>query len=283
MEETIFSLRYEGQAISEGLEPVAFSEAVRGFAEVVTAITESQYGSADDVTLKVHRLTEGSLILELLQHIGDVSINDLVAVSASVGKEIREAIELLKHLRGQPPAAVTRNPDNRVAVQSNNGTIAVFYDSTVNLVVNGDLGGSIERVAKPVSQGLADGFAVAVNSAPVASVSREEASSMVSVASDKALLENETEIWLTATKVVLAGEAKWTFSDGRRPFTAPVLDPTFLESVREGRERFGNGDRLLVRLKAKQSQRGNRLRTQYEVTQVLKHERRQEFGQASLF
>lgn len=54
---------------------------------------------------------------------------------------------------------------------------------------------------------------------------------MVSVATDKALLENESEIWPTAMKVVLEGEAKWTFSDGRRPFMAPVLDPTFLERV----------------------------------------------------
>jgi len=58
---------------------------------------------------------------------------------------------------------------------------------------------------------LASGFAVQVNSDPVATVSREEASSMVSVATDKALLENESEIWPTAMKVVLEGEAKWTF------------------------------------------------------------------------
>lgn len=74
---------------------------------------------------------------------------------------------------------------------------------------------------------------------------------MVSVATDKALLEYECEIWLTAMKGVLEGEAKWTFSDGRRPFAAPVLDPTFLERVKAGSERFGRGDSLLVRLKAK--------------------------------
>lgn len=104
---------------------------------------------------------------------------------------------------------------------------------------------------------------------------------MVSVATDKALLENESEIWLTATKVVLEGEAKWNFSDGRRPFTASVLAPTFLERVKAGSERFGKGDSLLVRLKAKQSRRGARLRTQYEVTEVLRHERLQASGQGS--
>lgn len=273
MEETIFSVRYEGPGISEGLEPIAFAEAVRGFAEFISAITESQYGAADDVTLKVHRLTEGSLVLQILQHIGEVSINDLLAVSATVGTEIKFAIDLLKHLRGEPPASTHRALDSRVAVENNQGVIQTFNNSTVNLVMIGDLGGSIERVAKPISQGHATGFAVEVNSVPVAQVSREEVASMVSVAADTALLESDTEIWLTAMKVVLEGEAKWTFSDGRRPFTAPVLDPTFLESVKAGHERFGNGDRLLVRLRAKQSQRGNRLRTQYEVTHVLKHER----------
>lgn len=283
VEDTIFSLRYEGTGISDGLEPIAFSEAVRGFAEFVSSITEQQFGTPEDVTLKVHRLSQGSLVLDLLQRIGEVSINDLVAVSATVGKEIADAIRLLKHLQGKPPAAVERSTDNRVAVQNNNGAVTVFNNSTVNLVINGDLGGTLERVAKPVSQGGATGFAVEVNSTAVASVNREEIASMVSVATDKALLENESEIWLTAVKVVLEGEAMWTFTDGRRPFSAPVLDPEFLESVKAGRERFGKGDRLLVRLKARQSQRGNRLRTQYEVTQVFRHERGNAADQANLF
>lgn len=283
MEENVFSIRYEGEGISEGLEPTAFAEALRGFAEFITTVTETLYGTSEGTTLKIHRLSQGSLLLEMLQRLGEVTVNDMLAATVSISAEINHAIELLKHLRGQPPKSVDIAPDNRVAVQNNNGNIAFFSHSTVHMVVSGDLGGSIERFTKPVTEGQASGFAIEVNSEPATQVSRADAESMVSVAADKELLESESEIWLTATKVVLQGDAKWTFSDGRRPITAPVMDPNFLERVGTGHQRFGNGDRLLVRLKTKQFQRGTRLRTQYEVTQVLKHERQPADGQASLF
>ncbi|WP_265516004.1 hypothetical protein [Nitratireductor luteus] len=283
MTENIFSLRYEGTGISEGLEPSAFAETVRGFAEFVTTVSESVYGEGDDTKLKVHRLTQGSLLLELWQSVSDMTVNDLLAIGASVATEMQMAIDLLKHLRGQPPKVVSNVSDGGVSVENNSGNIAVFNQSTVNLVINGDIGSSVERFTKPVSDGLSSGFALEMNTGPVASVSSQDAPSMVSVAQDKELLESESEIWLTATKVVLQGEAKWTFSDGRRPFAAPVVDPEFLASVSSGRERFGSGDRLLVRLKAKQSQRGTRLRTQYEVIKVLKHEPKPARIQDSLF
>lgn len=283
MTENVFSLRYEGPGISEGLEPAAFAEAVRGFAEFIATVSESIYGEDEGTTLKVHRLSQGSLLLEIIQRVGELSVNDLVAITATVSGEMRTAIDLLKHLKGHPPKAINSAPDGRVTVENNAGNIAVFTNSTFNIVMNGDIGSAVERFTKPISEGLASGYALEVNSDPVANVGREDAPSMVSVAKDKELLESESEIWLTATKVVLKGEAKWTFSDGRRPFVAPVMDPEFLASVDSGHERFGSGDRLLVRLKAKQFQRGNRLRTQYEVTKVLKHERTPSARQSSLF
>lgn len=274
MEEHIFSIRYEGPNISEGLEPGAFIEALRGFAEFVSTVSEETYGENTGTTLKIHRLTEGSLILELLQKVGEVTINDMLGVTMTVGSQIKQVIELLKHLRGQPPKTLEPISDNRVAVTNNSGVVNIFHNSSVNLVVNSDAGESAERFTRPLTDGTATGYALEVDARAVTTVSSDDAPAMVSVARDQELLENESDIWLTATKVVLQGEAKWTFSDGRRPFTAPVVDREFLASVEAGRERFGKGDRLLVRLRAKQFQRGNRLSTQYEVTKVHRHERR---------
>jgi alkylated DNA nucleotide flippase Atl1 len=61
-----------------------------------------------DVTLKGYRLAQGRLVLELLQHVGDVTVNDMIAATASVGSEIKQAIELLRHLGGKPPSPWTR-------------------------------------------------------------------------------------------------------------------------------------------------------------------------------
>lgn len=283
MEDNIFTLKYEGAGISEGLEPALFAEAVRGFAEFISAVTENQYGSAERGTLKVHRLSQGSLILEILQHFGDVTINDMLAVNATVGAEVKAAISLLKHLAGRPPKNLVPTSDNRVQVENNHGNVVVFNNSTVNLVVNGDIGEAAERFAKPLANGQATGLSLGVNAEAVASVKKQEVGSMVSVADTRDLLESETELWLTATKVVLEGAENWTFSDGRRPFNAPVSDLDFLKNVSAGNERFGNGDRLLVRMRSKQTQRGSQLRTQYEITKVLRHERPPAERQGSLF
>jgi hypothetical protein len=283
MEENVFSLRYEGKDISEGLEPIAFSEAMRGFADFITTVTQYRYGDTDGVLLKVHRLSEGSLVLQLLQQIGDIKVNDLIGAALSITTEVHQAIELLKHLRGHPPAKLVPSSDNRVAVENNSGTMMVFNHSAVHLVINNDLGATAERFSRPVSQGQAASLQVEVNSEKVATVTSGEVGSMVSVTAPQDLLENETELWVTTAKVVLQGEAKWTFTDGRRPFNAQVADPAFLAGVISGRERFGNGDRLRVRMRTKQVQKGTRLHTQYEITKVLEHSRPSTSAQISLF
>jgi hypothetical protein len=282
LEETIFSLRYEGEGISEGLEPSAFADATRGFAEFIISVTEVIHGDQIATTLKVHRLSQGSLVLEILQRVGSLTVSDMLAIGASVSNEIKLAVELLKHLRGQPPKAVTPEAAGSVVVTNNYGDIAVFNNSTVNVVLNNDVGGSIARFVRPIASGQAKSVAVAVDRRPVATVEKEDVPFMVSVSNEKMLLENETETWLTVTKAVLEGSANWSFTDGRRPFTAPVNDTEFLKSVQEGRLRFGNGDRLLVRLKSTQSQRGERLRAQYEITSVLRHEARRGGGQMKI-
>lgn len=273
MDGTIFSLRYEGEGISEGLEPLAFIEVTRGFAEFITSVTEGVHGDQTPTTLKIHRLSEGSLVLEILQRLGEVTIADMLAIGASVSTEMRLALELLKHLRGSGPKETSPGPGG-VTVVNNQGNVAVFNNSTVNLVLKGDAGGSVARMLYPVTSGQASRVALAVNRETVACVEQDDAPYMVSVADEKTLLDSQSEIWLTVTKPVLEGTANWTFTDGRRSFAAPIKDPDFLESVEQGQFRFGNGDRLLVHLRATQTQRGDKLRTQYEITKVQRHEPR---------
>jgi hypothetical protein len=282
LEETIFSLRYEGDGISEGLEPTAFADAMRGFAEFITTVTESIHGDQAQTTLKVHRLSEGSLILQILQRLSEVTVGDMLAIGASISNEVKLAIELLKHLRGQPPKSVSEEKGGSVAVTNNQGSVAVFNHSTVNIVLNSDVGGSVERFVRPIALGQASSVAVGVDREAVANVGKDDVPFMVSVSKEKTLLENENDVWLTVTKAVLEGTANWTFTDGRRPFIAPVKDADFLQEVQEGRIRFGNGDRLLVRLKSTQTQRGDKLRAQYEISTVLRHEPRRGGDQIKL-
>lgn len=191
--ENKFTLRYEGERISEGLEPHLFVEALRGFADFITTITESVYGSHADTTLKLHRLSEGSLVIEILQHLGEATVSDIVAVAASVRSEVEAVLKLLQHLRGSPPNRMERAEDNRVAVQNNSGQVIYFHRSTVNLVLQSDVGASVERFSRPITEGAAKELEVRLNDEPAGTVQENDADSMVSVAP-------ETHCWTTRTR-----------------------------------------------------------------------------------
>lgn len=282
-EDHIYRLRYEGESISEGLDPVMFAEALKGLTEFLTRVSDSIYGDSEPSTLKVHRLSEGSLILEVVQKLGEASANDLLAISASVSIEINQIFTLLKHLRGTPPKSITKTENRQISVENNHGNIMMFENSTVHLVLNGDIGSSVDKFTQPVVNGKATGYVLEVDQEPSATVESKDAKSMVSVASEQHLLESENEMWLSIQKVVLEGNSKWAFSDGKRTFSATIEDQQFLEKVKDGKERFGNGDRLLVRMKTDQYQRGINLQTRYEILEVLDHQRRTESVQPSLF
>jgi hypothetical protein len=78
--------------------------------------------------------------------------------------------------------------------------------------------------------------------------------------------------YLTIRTVVLEGDGKWRFSDGRNTFRAEVADPRFLQRVKQGRERFGRGDILSVRLRSRQEKIKGQLRTTHVIEEVFSHE-----------
>ena len=85
-------------------------------------------------------------------------------------------------------------------------------------------------------------------------------------------------IWREAGREIPPGHAlvfkdgnKWKFADDRGSLFASILDDAFLARVRDGEERFGCGDRLLVSLRTRQSQTATGYKAEREILAVREH------------
>ena len=84
--------------------------------------------------------------------------------------------------------------------------------------------------------------------------------------------DNTVEIWVNIEGMFFSERNKWTFSDGRTRFTAPLHDDAFLSNIQKGNEVFKAGDRLLVKMKIVQKQKfGFDMRVTHEILNVIEH------------
>lgn len=64
---------------------------------------------------------------------------------------------------------------------------------------------------------------------------------------------------------------KWKFDNGGSPINAAILDEEFLRKIDSGELRFGKGDLLKVKLKTTQTFAHGKLKTEFQVIEVLEH------------
>jgi hypothetical protein len=89
------------------------------------------------------------------------------------------------------------------------------------------------------------------------------------------LSDNEVVMSVQIIGMYFSQGNKWTFSDGKDRFTAPVNDDEFLSKIQKGEEVFRAGDRLSVRMRMIQKQKmGFDIKVSREILKVLEHNHR---------
>lgn len=274
MAETI-SLRYTGAAISarQGMDAYDVAEAIDGFTDFLRSITQITYGEEAQPQLTVRGFREGSLGIEFVYDVAGAA----TTIFSSVGPQslldlIKNIFKLLEHLKGQAPKSIKSADRGGVIVENNDGDTILVSNSVVHIVVNGPAGQSAEQFARRPLRGEAEKVQIRVNGKLAASADRTTADSLVPIGSGEELGEFVAEQHLMIQTVVLEGDGQWRFSDGRNNFRAKINDERFLRQVRNGRERFGRGDLLKVRLRSKQERIKGQLRTIHVVEEVLEHQ-----------
>jgi hypothetical protein len=66
---------------------------------------------------------------------------------------------------------------------------------------------------------------------------------------------------------------KWKFSEGEGEWTAEIKDQTFIEKLLKGETSIHANDLLKVRVKQRQYKQGAEIKSDYEILEVLEHQR----------
>lgn len=269
-------LHYEGARLDErqGMDPHVVAECIDAFADFLVLLLQEDGAEDPEAIIKVRALRAGSLDIEFLVDLAAIANTVLGSISGhSLIDLIKSVFALLKFLGGEPPRSIKQAADGGVLVENNSGQVNVFNQSSVHLVVNGTAGQSAEQFVKQPLRHDADRVEVRFEDDVIGFADRSEAASFSSISEGVQLGEFVSEQHVTIQTVVLEGDGLWRFGTGRQSFRATIEDESFLRSVRSGRERFGRGDILKVRLRSKQEKVRNRLRTTHVIERVISHER----------
>ena len=88
---------------------------------------------------------------------------------------------------------------------------------------------------------------------------------------DEQINEDVTEKSFTIHSLSFREDNKWKLSDGTNTFWVTIKDEDFLNRVNENQEIFTKGDILKVKLRTKQWQTSEGLKTEYEAEKILEH------------
>ena len=271
-----FVLKYRGGRVDAGeMDALEVAEAIKGFAAFTQRIGTGIYGSKAEFETTVRGFRKGSFEIELLYRL--LSPEAAGAIASAMGpigdlvSVIKECFEVLKHLEGKPPKTITKGEGSLVYVENNNGVINQFNDVTVNLALDPRVGRATRDFVRAPLERSANEIEIVVDGTTIARADRSEADAFVPVDTSDTLIEHTHEVYVMVQTAVLEGKTQWKFSDGKISFTAPIEDESFLARVEAGRERFGHGDTLRVRLRAIQKQTAGKLKAEYVIEKVLEH------------
>ncbi len=271
--QTNLKIRYIGPALEDGrMDVYKASTNMIAFSEFMVAAVKTTYGENAEAKAEVSGFDHGSFITSLVFSVGGQAATVFTALSAQeLWTVVKGAFDLWKHLKGQPPAAVTNN-GNTCTVTNNSGQIIQIRTDAVNLVFNDKAAEPVSRFVKLAMQ--EDGYEKLEISADadvvIAEVDKYEAQGFESVSRQITLSDNTSRMVVNIVGPVFQDGNKWRFSDGERTFNALMLDGDFLVAVNKG-ERFGKGDILDVDLRAVQTGAGMKTSIERSILKVHRH------------
>lgn len=181
---------------------------------------------------------------------------------------------LLKKTKGKPIEHATRLESGNVRITID-GEPHEIEAEVIELYRNTKLRKALDDVLKPLDREGIDEFAITdrPQSERFFSIKGEE---RIYFSAPEAVVEElpstEVETNLQLVNIAFRQDNKWRFSEGDQPFYANILDSTFLERVQEN-ESFSAGDRLRVKLRRTQRMVDGALKVDYEIIEVLDHQR----------
>ncbi|WP_342371398.1 hypothetical protein [Acinetobacter sp. D009] len=291
-----FHVVYDGKALEEHLMDVRdLAPAMMAISDLLTHANKEINGDKLEIQLNVKaNFKTGCFGIEFVEHLSWVNqIKDLLAGPTATalanasgilglvgffGGTTAGVIQIYKKLKGNPP----------VKIEETDGNTKVFYSETEYLEVDKRalrlyrskvIASDIEKMLEPLSKDGIDSFYVVkeMNDENIELfIDKKEIEYFKFQDIDDHLSESITETFLQIESISFKEKNKWRFNNGGSTINASISDEAFLQKIDSGLLRFGKGDLLKVKLKTIQFLAHTKLKTEFEVIEVIEHKTTQQ-------
>lgn len=284
-----FYVIYDGWALEHHLMDVRdLAPAMIAVNDLLSNANKALNGDKADLNLKVNAsFRAGSFGMELhtvvhfLSQIRDMFASDnasaisnawtILEIVGFVGSA--GLIGLIRFLKGKKPTKII-DEDGRLKVYLNETEYYETDGKVVKLYKNRTIVSDLNKMLEPLEKDGIDSFFVSrtgdKKDADLA-IDESELTYFEYQEIENDLSENITETFVQIEAAVFKDNNKWKFDNGGSPINAAILDEEFLRKIDAGELRFGKGDLLKVRLKTIQTFAHGKLKTEFQVIEVLEH------------
>jgi hypothetical protein len=299
MSEVTFQLAYDGESVRNGSMDVAdLAPALLAVGELITEANRILNEDRASVAVRVESdfkksSFEISLIVDqgvidqakaILTGHGITNADALLHIlfgGTSVAA-ITGLIKIFKALKGEKPKEITiiNNNNNTTIIETASGNMLSGVDrSSAALYGDDSVRETLGKVVKPLDRPGIDTLVIRKNKEVLERVSKDEApyfhpQPIPDRADDPPVVDDTRVRVLEIVRLAFRKGIKSRFSDGTVEFEADVTDDVFLKQIERG-ESFAKGDALRVYLRQKTwRDRDGKLRSEYEVAEVVEHLKR---------
>jgi hypothetical protein len=276
------TLYFGGEIPAQGLDADEVAAVAEGMAKAVQFVSGRAVDADRRYTLHLRQVTPGSAIFQFFLEAAAVAQTVLPVLPPGgfsvkeIGEVLSQAVKLLVHLGGKPPAApVTVTGDNNVVVTNASGAPIIINQKIYQLASNGYMQEQVEKAVKPLKKPRRT---LAIQQEDRKLLTTDSTSYLAIAArpvnDDEPLTVNSIEATLRVRQPHLDGEDSWKFGWGRNSITAQIKDRAFMEKVHAGVEEFRAGDVLRVKLRIEEQQRGKNVTKRHYIDEVLRKERK---------
>lgn len=294
MSQTTFRVYYDGEALKESeMDVKELAPALLAFGELLEESNRVLNGDKATVTVKVKAFQAGcfgidfEVIQSVLQHVKNLFAD---------GTSVREAVDLL-NLIGISPFDATvatsgglfyllkkakgRKPKSRTVLES--GNVRIYFEEgdpiettpdVVDLYVDEGVRRAINHTMAPLEKDGIDTFCIGWDNKREEIATKEDVPSFAPPAYEPVILsedEEPQERYFSIISLSFKDDNKWRLSDGTSSIYAMIEDRDFLNKMERNAITFAKNDLLLVRLKTRQLQCRDGLKTEYVVVKVVEH------------
>jgi hypothetical protein len=275
-------ISYDGPGVTRGrMNMLALAGGLRGFAQLAERSNELLNGKSLPIQVETDSYFENGSLSAPVYILHDISrsldffasseITGLTNLIALLGFSLTGGISLFrlfKRHNGQRIEKVDRLADVPNSAVPALRLIEIYNDAEVRVYLRRTLG--------PLHYPGVEEFRTRRARRPIDLVTKSELDE--ADAAEVAALTTEDELLLDIEKIALKRTLSWHFFDGFTSFDARIDDDRFWARI-EGGERFGDGDRLRVRLRTNARRLSDgRVQMERRIPEVLEIEHRYKRG-----